>query len=66
MEHVQAARLWLLQNFEDPFLPMGLHELEELPYKEIASVLSVPEGTVMSRLSRARLKFKELLKEGSK
>jgi RNA polymerase sigma-70 factor, ECF subfamily len=41
-------------------LPLGyrevliLRELEEMPYREIARVVDIPIGTVMSRLARAR------------
>ena len=33
---------------------LALRELEELPYKDIAEIVQIPLGTVMSRLSRAR------------
>jgi RNA polymerase sigma-70 factor (ECF subfamily) len=48
---------------EDQRAVMVLRELDELSYREIAEVLEVPEGTVMSRLYYARRKLQELLAE---
>jgi len=37
---------------------LNLRELEDMSYSDIASVLNVPIGTVMSRLARARAALK--------
>jgi RNA polymerase sigma-70 factor (ECF subfamily) len=48
-------------------LPLGqrqvltLVDLEEFGYAEVASILNIPVGTVMSRLSRARASLKNFL-----
>jgi len=42
---------------------LTLRVVEDLPYDEIARVLNVPAGTVMSRLSRARAELRQRLRE---
>ena len=50
-DHVRRAIARLEPEFRETLV---LREIEGLSYKEIAAVLDVPAGTVMSRLSRAR------------
>lgn len=46
---------------EDQRQVILLRELEGLQYKEIADIMGIPEGTVMSRLFYARKKLQKLL-----
>ena len=42
-----------------------LCEIEEMSYREIAQVMGIPAGTVMSRVSRARGLMRRMLTEGT-
>jgi RNA polymerase sigma-70 factor (ECF subfamily) len=48
---LQAALDALPENFRQA---VWLRDVEEFPYAEIATMLDVPIGTVMSRISRGR------------
>jgi RNA polymerase sigma-70 factor (ECF subfamily) len=57
-EQVRTAIQKLSIEFREIII---LREYEELSYREIATLLECPPGTVMSRLARARSKLRELL-----
>jgi RNA polymerase sigma factor (sigma-70 family) len=51
----------LLRLPEDQRAVLLLVSLEDLTYEEVAKITGVPVGTVMSRLSRARSRLRELM-----
>jgi RNA polymerase sigma-70 factor (ECF subfamily) len=57
-QQMQNAIDELPLNFREVLL---LCDLEEMSYQEIAETLSIPIGTVMSRLSRARKTLRKSL-----
>jgi RNA polymerase sigma-70 factor (ECF subfamily) len=62
-ERLKASR----ENLQEEYLiVLLLWAVEELSYKEIAEVLDIPIGTVMSRLHRARQKLSSQLREYAK
>jgi len=61
----QAAIQAAMEDLSPPLLEVILLcDVEELKYKEIAAVLDVPIGTVMSRIARARTALRASLQHG--
>lgn len=55
---LQRCLMLLPQDQREVLLLVGI---EDLPYAEVARITGVPLGTVMSRLSRARARLRELM-----
>ncbi|BFN03842.1 RNA polymerase sigma factor [Clostridium tetani] len=49
-----------VDNLKDEYrIPIILYYFERLSYKEISEIISIPEGTIKSRLNKARKLLKE-------
>ncbi|MDQ6677625.1 MAG: sigma-70 family RNA polymerase sigma factor [Acidobacteriota bacterium] len=59
-EQLQAALQKLSPELRETLI---LRDLEELEYREISEVLRIPEGTVKSRLNRARAELAKVLRK---
>jgi RNA polymerase sigma-70 factor (ECF subfamily) len=57
-EVIKSAVTTLPDKYKIAFI---LRDVQELPYEEVAKILSVPLGTVKSRVNRARMMLREKL-----
>jgi RNA polymerase sigma-70 factor (ECF subfamily) len=63
---IEVLRKKIAQLEPDLRLILIMRDIHDLSYQEIAERFSIPEGTVKSRINRARLKLAEAyMREGS-
>src|SRR4051794_13192450 len=60
-QHADLMQQAIAELDEDQRLLVVLRDVEELSYQEIGEITSLPEGTIKSRLHRARMAIKEHL-----
>jgi RNA polymerase sigma-70 factor (ECF subfamily) len=70
MNLIRLADRAALQSAMEKLPPLLLEvvllcDVEEMKYKEIATILEVPIGTVMSRIARARAHLRKLLEDNT-
>lgn len=58
LEQINAA---MRELPEDQHIVLSMVAVQGLSYKEVAEALQIPQGTVMSRLARARARLAELV-----
>jgi RNA polymerase sigma factor (sigma-70 family) len=63
LHYQDLVRKGLNSLSEDHRSVLVLHDLEELPQKEVAEILDIPVGTVKSRLFHARSGMRKFLEE---
>lgn len=65
IETQQGLEIWeAVQSLEEEFrVVIALFYMEDVPLKEVAQILDIPEGTVKSRLYRAREKLAHFIRE---
>lgn len=57
-----SSLMALLSEIDEVYrAPLSLFYLEDMTYREIAELLDIPTGTVMSRLSRGKAQLRRLL-----
>ncbi len=57
-DHLEVAVSSLAETYRVPFL---LKEVQDLSYEEVSHILNLPQGTVKSRVHRAKLLLREKL-----